>query len=236
MRPLIGICCRLEVQKSGDRWFYLQEEYSRAVWEAGGLPVMLPLLAAPEYAAAVAQRLDGIVLSGSASDVDPQRYGAAPHPKLGPVHPERDALDAAVLRLALDRRTPLLGICFGTQMLNVELGGSLVQHLETDIAHSDRQARHPVRVEPDSLLARLCGAGEHLVNTSHHQALERVAETLRITARAPDGTIEAVETTDPGRFLVGVQWHPERIYRESPLSRALFEELVRQSSGERPIR
>ena len=117
-------------------------------------------------------------------------------------------------------------------MLNVTLGGSLVQHLETDIPHSDRQAHHTVRVEPDSLLARLGGAGEHQVNTSHHQAMERVPAALRITARAPDGVIEAVETTEPDRFLLGIQWHPERIWQTSPISRALFQELVRRAGGQ----
>ena len=231
MRPLIGISCRLEKRDEGD-WFYLQREYSEAVLAAGGIPVMLPLLAEPEYALAIAERLDAIVLPGSRSDVDPARYGASPHPKLGPVHRERDELDAALIQQAIQRRKPLLSICFGTQMLNVALGGSLVQHLETDIAHSDRKARHIVRVERESSLAQLGGAGEHLVNTSHHQALERVPAALRITARAPDGVIEAVETTEPGRFLLGVQWHPERIWQESPISRALFEELVRRATSQ----
>ncbi len=231
MKPLIGISCRLEKKPEGD-WFYLQREYSEAVLAAGGIPVLLPVLADPEYALAVAERLDGIVLSGSASDVDPARYGAAGHPKLGPVHPERDALDAALIRLALDTRKPLLGICFGAQSLNVALGGTLIQHLTTEIDHRDRQSRHKVLVEPGSLLARLGGAGEQVVNTSHHQALERVPAALRVTAHAPDGTIEAVETTDTERFLIGVQWHPERIWRESPISRALFEELVRQATGQ----
>lgn len=236
MKPLIGISCRKHETERGDVWHFLQREYSEAVLKAGGIPVLLPLVADPEYARAVAERLDGIVLSGSVGDVDPARYGAAPHPELNPVHPERDALDAALIRLALDTRKPLLGICYGTQMLNVALGGSLIQHLETEIPHSDRKARHAVHVEPNSVLARLGGAGEHLVNTSHHQALERVPATLRITARAPDGTIEAVETTGAGRFLVGVQWHPERIWSESPISRALFEELVRQATGVKAIR
>ena len=231
MRPLIGISCRLEKRDEGD-WFYLQREYSEAVLAAGGIPVMLPLLAEPEYALALAERLDAIVLPGSRSDVDPACYGASPHPKLGPVHRERDQLDAALIHQALERHKPLLGICYGTQMLNVTLGGSLVQHLETDIAHSDRKVPHIVRVEGESLLARLGGAGEHEVNTSHHQALERVPTELRITARAPDGVIEAVETTEPGRFLLGVQWHPERIWQKSPISRALFEELVRRAAGQ----
>ena len=230
MQPLIGISCRLEKREEGD-WFYLQREYSEAVLAAGGIPVMLPLLARPEYALGLAERLDAIVLPGSRSDVDPARYGASPHPKLGPVHRERDELDAALIHQALERRKPLLSICYGTQMLNVTLGGSLVQHLETDIPHSNRQAQHPVQVEPDSLLARLGGAGEHQVNTSHHQALERVPAALRITARAPDGVIEAVETTEPDRFLLGIQWHPERIWQKSPISRALFQELVRRAAS-----
>ncbi len=231
MKPLIGISCRLEIRPGGARWFYLQPEYSEAVLAAGGIPVMLPLLIEADYAGEVASRLDGIVLSGSASDVNPRLYGAEPHAKLGPVHGQRDALDAAVIRQAIETRKPLLGICYGTQALNVALGGSLVQHLETEFDHSDREARHPVHVEPDSLLARLGGGGDHLVNTSHHQALGRVASSLRVTARAADGTIEAVETTDPARFLVGVQWHPERTYGESPLSQALFQELVRRAAG-----
>ncbi len=231
MRPLIGISCRLEKKAEGD-WFYLQREYSEAVLAAGGVPVMLPLLAEPEYALALVERLDAIVLPGSRSDVDPELYGASPHPKLGPVHRERDQLDAALIHQALERHKPLLGICFGTQMLNVAMGGSLVQHLETDIAHSDRKVPHTVRVEAGSLLARLGGAGDHEVNTSHHQALERVSAALRITARTPDGVIEAVETTEPDRFLLGVQWHPERIWQKSPISRALFEELVRRAVGQ----
>ena len=230
MRPLVGISCRLEERPAEENdWFYLQREYSEAVLAAGGIPVMLPLLGKPEYAVGLAERLDAIVLPGSRSDVDPARYGASPHSKLGPVHRERDELDAALIRQALEQHKPLLGICFGTQMLNVAMGGSLVQHLETDIAHSDRKVPHTVRVEAGSLLAQLGGAGDHEVNTSHHQALERVPAALQITARTPDGVIEAVETTEPDRFLLGVQWHPERIWQKSPISRALFEELVRRA-------
>ena len=232
-RPMIGISCRLEKKEEGD-WFYLQRDYAEAVYAAGGAPVLIPLIAEEEYTRLLAARLDGVVLSGSGSDVDPARYGVAPHPRMGPVHKEKDAVDAALVGLALETRKPLLGICYGTQALNVALGGTLVQHLDEEpaaIAHPDRQSRHPVRVEPDSMLARLGGrAGEFLVNTSHHQALDRVAPSLRVTARAPDGVIEAVETKEPGRFLVGVQWHPERIWRESELSHALFEELVRAAA------
>jgi putative glutamine amidotransferase len=227
-KPLIGITCRLNPRPEGD-WFYLQREYSEAVYAAGGLPVLIPLLAGREYAAALVERLDGVLLSGSGSDVDPALYGAGLHPKLGPVHKQRDTMDLALVRLAIDTGKPLLAICYGTQALNVALGGTLVQHLETGIPHSDASAAHRVLVEPDSVLARLAGAGEHTVNTSHHQALDHVAAALRVTAHAPDGTIEAVEGLEPSRFLVGVQWHPERIWQQSRISQALFEELVRQS-------
>jgi len=229
-KPLIGIACRL-AQRSGGDWFYLPRDYSEAVFASGGIPVMIPLIASPDYAAALVERLDGVVLSGSGSDVDPGLYGAEPHPKLGPVHKERDQTDAALIHLVLDTRKPLLGICYGTQALNVTLGGTLVQHLETNIPHSDQESAHRVLVEPGSVLARLGGAGEHIVNTSHHQALDRVAAGLRVTAHAPDGTIEAVEAERPGQFLVGVQWHPERIWKHSALSRALFDELVRQAGN-----
>lgn len=229
-RPLIGISCRLRQEKG---WFYLQREYSEAVYAAGGLPVLIPLIAEPEYARELVARLDGVVLSGSASDVDPGLYGAERDTRVEDVHPEKDAVDMALAGLVLETRKPLLGICYGTQALNVQLGGTLVQHLEENpIRHSDPKAQHQIRVEPDTWLARLAGrAGEFRVNTSHHQAVGRAAPSLRVTARAPDGVIEAVETTEPGRFLVGVQWHPERIWREDGLSRALFEELVRQAGG-----
>jgi len=232
MKPLIGISCRLESKPEGD-WFYLQREYSEAVLAAGGVPVMLPLLDDVAYLSAVAVRLDGVLLSGSTSDVDPARYASERHPEVTRVDPERDALDVALVRHAVDTRKPLLGICFGTQALNVALGGTLVQHLTTDINHPDRKARHDVVVESGSRLAELGGAGRHTVNTSHHQAVERVAPCLRVSAHAADGTIEAVESAEPGRFLVGVQWHPERIWKESAISRALFEELIRQSGHRR---
>ena len=233
MKPLIGITCRLAVQENGDRWYYLQKEYSEAVAAAGGIPVQIPLLAGTPYAGDIARRLDAIVLSGSDSDIDPARYGAERHPKVTRVYHERDALDADLVRYARETRTPLLGICYGCQALNVEMGGSLVQHLETGFNHTDREARHPVAVEAGTVLARVGGAGEHRVNTSHHQALDRVASGLRIAARAHDGTIEAVETVETDRFLLAVQWHPERIWQESEISRRLFEELV-QAAARRP--
>jgi putative glutamine amidotransferase len=233
MKPLIGITCRLEPKPQyNTAWHYLQREYSEAVWEAGGLPVLIPLIADETYTRDLIARLDGILLSGSSSDVDPARYGEPRQTDCGPAHPERDAVDLSLIHLALETHKPLLGICFGTQAMNVALGGTLIQHLTVPLAHDDRNARHDVAVEPGSVLEKLGGGRKFVVNTSHHQALDRVPPGLRVTARSSaDGVIEAVETTDPGRFLVGVQWHPERIYKEEQLSRALFEELVRQAKS-----
>ena len=214
-------------------WHYLQREYAQAVWDTGGLPVLVPLIADPEYARDLVARMDGIVLSGSASDVDPAHYGQPHHPELGPVHPEKDAVDLGLTRLAIETHKPLLGICFGAQALNVAMGGTLVQHLTVQLKHDDRESRHDVEIEPGSMLEHLGGGKRKFtVNTSHHQALDTVASTLRVTGRSTiDGVIEAVESTEPGRFLIGVQWHPERIYKEEALSRALFEELVRRSEN-----
>jgi putative glutamine amidotransferase len=237
-RPLIGVTCRLDPKPEyNTAWNYLQREYTTAVWDAGGLPVLVPLIApseAEEYTRELVGHLDGIMLSGSSSDMDPARYGQPRQPDCGPTHPERDAVDLSLIHLALETHKPLLGICFGTQALNVALGGTLIQHLagpnNMPLAHNDRDIRHDVAMEPGSLLERLGGGRNFVVNTSHHQALDRVPPGLRVTARSSaDGIVEAVETTDPGRFLVGVQWHPERIYKEERLSRALFEELVRQA-------
>jgi putative glutamine amidotransferase len=231
-RPLIGVTCRLD-QRPGQRppgeWFYLQREYCEAVWAAGGLPVQIPLIAEEGYARELIARLDGVVLSGSASDVDPARYGAARQEKCGETHPEKDAVDIALTQLALETHKPLLGICFGAQAMNVALGGTLIQSLETPLDHRDRAARHEVRLEPDSTLARIGGGTQFRVNTSHHQAIERVGHGLRVTARCGE-VIEGVESTDPQRFLIGVQWHPERIWNEDKLSHALFQELVARSS------
>jgi len=231
-RPLIGITCRFEPRpQNNTAWHYLQREYAQAVWDTGGLPVLVPLIEDPAYTRELIARLDGIVLSGSASDVDPQRYGQQRQPDCGPTHPEKDAVDLALTNLALETRKPLLGICFGTQAINVAMGGTLIQHLTVPLAHDDREIRHDVTIDAGSVLSQLGGGRpKFTVNTSHHQALDRVPASLRVTARSSsDGVIEAVESTEPGRFLVGVQWHPERIYKEEELSRALFEELVKQS-------
>jgi putative glutamine amidotransferase len=200
---------------------------------------MIPVFAPAETVAEYVERLDGILLPGSSSDIDPARYGAPPHPRLGKLTPEREALDFSLLEHADRARLPVLGICFGIQSLNVFRGGTLVQDIPSVVAapvrHDDHgeppePARHIVRLDRDSLLGRLADADTVEVNSFHHQGIEKPGKSLNAVAAAPDGVVEAVE--DPSaRFVVGVQWHPERSFRDDPFSQALFQAFIR-AAGE----
>jgi putative glutamine amidotransferase len=179
-------------------------DYARAITAAGGLPVHLPQHVDPrEYAG----RLDGVLLSGGA-DVDPARYGAAVDAASGSVEPQRDVAELGLIDLAVDDDLPVLGICRGLQLLNVWAGGTLHQdvpgHARYDLAPGAES--DTVVVEPDSLLGELSGAGLR-VNSLHHQTVDRVAAGWTVTARAADGTVEALEW--PGHDVIAVQWHPE---------------------------
>jgi len=189
---------------------------------------MLPLI--PDLAREIFERLDGVLLPGCDSDVDPARYGAERHPKVEFVNPPREATDFALLEEADRAAKPVLGICFGMQAMNVYYGGSLIQHIpdavKTDIDHSEHTTRHPVCFESGSVLEELSGRGPHTVNSTHHQAVDRVGRGFRVTAHAPDGVIEAIESNPNGRFLMAVQWHPERIYGESDASLAVMRRFV----------
>jgi putative glutamine amidotransferase len=172
-----------------------------------------------------AAAFDALVLCGG-DDVDARRWGEENHPKVELVPPERDAYEIAFVRAAVENGVPLLGVCRGSQIMNVALGGTLEQHVP-DVpgrgAHGDG-ASHEVLIEPGSLLARIDAKRRRVVNSYHHQAVGRLASTLKIAARSPDGGVEAVE--GPGEFCLGVQWHPERVGCEEPLGRGLFQALV----------
>jgi putative glutamine amidotransferase len=231
-RPRIGITMRLEL--STDR-FYLARYYSEAVEAAGGAPVHISLIPEHKYIAAVMDSLDGILLPGSDSDVDPLRYGAQPHPQLGSVVPVKDETDLLVLEQIERRNLPLFAICFGMQILNVSRGGSLIQDIATQlpkaIKHEQGPPRdrpsHTVNLDKNSLLAALAKDRRAVVNSHHHQAIETVGENLKATAWASDGLIESLEDTRPNRFAVGVQWHPELGWQKDQLSQKLFSEFVK---------
>lgn len=230
-RPLVGITTRHELETER---FYIARYYSEAVEAAGGVPLHLPLIPKPSYVEAVVDRLDGILLPGSASDVDPLLYGREPHAKLGSVHPLRDRTDLLVLKTAEERRMPLLAICFGMQVWNVFRGGTLIQDIGSEVpaalkheqgAPRDRPS-HRLTLRPESVLERLAGGESALVNSHHHQALDVIGKDLRATAWSTDGIVEAVEDTYEGRWAIGVQWHPEIGWEGDKLSSALFETFL----------
>ncbi|AKJ14250.1 glutamine amidotransferase [Streptomyces incarnatus] len=210
VRPLIGLSTYLE---SGARWgvweldaALLPAGYPRLVQRAGGLAAMLPP-DAPERAAATLARLDGLVIAGG-PDVDPARYGAEREPRTGPPAPARDAWELALIEAALEAGMPVLGICRGMQLLNVALGGTLVQHLEGHAEVVGVFGGHPVKPVPGSLYAGIVPE-ETTVPTYHHQAVDRLGAGLVPSAHAADGTVEAVELPADRGWALGVQWHPE---------------------------
>ena len=196
------------------------------------IPTMNDAAVVREYV----HRVQGILLPGSPTDVDPKHYGALPHEKLGKLYPERDATDFAILDSAEQSNMPVLGICFGIQSLNVYRGGSLLQDIpalvERPLIHDEDDdkppARHIVRINEDSIVGRLAGRTEIEVNSYHHQAVAATGTNLRAVAFANDGVIEAVEDTT-GRFIVGVQWHPERGWQNDTFSKALFSKFIEQA-------
>ncbi|MGW3422669.1 gamma-glutamyl-gamma-aminobutyrate hydrolase family protein [Streptomyces phaeochromogenes] len=207
-RPLIGVSTYLETARWGV-WeleaALLPAGYPRLVQSAGGLAAMLPP-DEPARAAETVARLDGVVIAGG-PDVDPSRYGAARDPRCGPEARVRDTWELALIDAALASGTPLLGICRGMQLLNVALGGTLVQHIDDHIESVGVFGRHTVKPVPGSLYAGLIPE-ETSVPTYHHQAVDRLGTGLAPSAYAADGTIEAVELPGPG-WVLGVQWHPE---------------------------
>jgi putative glutamine amidotransferase len=230
-RPRIGITMRIELETNR---FYLARYYSEAVEAADGLPILIPLIPSADFVDGVMNSLDGLLLPGSDSDIDPLRYGREPHPRLGSVHPEKDKTDLLALAAAEEQAMPVFAICFGLQSLNVSRGGTLIQDIESQhpaaIKHQQGAPRdrhsHRVRLLSGSRLGQLAQTDEAPVNSHHHQAVETVGRELVATAWAADGIIEAVEDPRGDRFVVGVQWHPELGWERDELSRALFGEFV----------
>ena len=234
-KPWIGIPTRFQDEHTTGKI----RTYLEAILWAGGLPVMIPTFTSPANLLEYANRLDGVLLPGSSSDIDPACYGEPAHPRLGKLVPDRDALDFALLEYAEKANLPVLGICFGAQSLNVFRGGTLIQDIPAlvtePVCHDDdgdpqQPARHLVRLSKGSLLERLAGKDLVEVNSFHHQSAGQVGKNLQAVATAPDGVIEAVEETSSGRFVVGVQWHPERGFQKDAFAQILFTTFVEEAA------
>jgi putative glutamine amidotransferase len=226
-------------EEFADASISLSNRYTDALIAAGGLPQVLPATTNRSVLAESVQRCDGVLLTGG-DDIDPRRYLKELPEELanmvGPLEPERDEWEAALIAEVFQRRKPLLGICRGHQMLNVALGGTLLVDIATQVPGAlnhrqmDRKAEpvHEVKIAPDSLLARVTGKQTLGVNSTHHQAIGTVAGALRVVAQSSDGVIEAVELKEPGRlpFLLTVQFHPERLIDSHPIFLQLFSSFV----------
>ncbi|MEU3062431.1 gamma-glutamyl-gamma-aminobutyrate hydrolase family protein [Streptomyces subrutilus] len=210
-RPLIGISTYVEDSTRYGVWdvptALVPAGYYELVQAAGGAAVLLPP-DEPERAAEVLGRVDGLVVAGG-PDLDPVHYGAARDPRTGPPATVRDHWELALIGAALTAEVPLLGVCRGMQALNVALGGTLTQHLDGHVDVPGVMGSHPVRPVPGTRYGALVPRDAE-VPTYHHQAVDRLGRGLVVSARALDGTVEAVELADPDRWVLGVQWHPER--------------------------
>jgi putative glutamine amidotransferase len=241
-RPRIGIPWRTSQEEVAANLPKIRD-YADAVSFAGGDPVLLSL-AHPETLHEQFADLDGFVLPGSPADVNPSEYGASNRGQSAPPDLPREDADRAILGHAFGEQKPVLAICYGCQLLNVFLGGTLIQDVRTEtattVAHRKKDLEpqppddplHEVRFTADCQLAKMAGSPHAVVNSSHHQSIAIPGRQLRITAQATDGVVEAVEWTGDANWVIGVQWHPERMRGDSLASR-LFSELVAAARGAR---
>jgi putative glutamine amidotransferase len=217
--------------------------YLTALGAAGARPVLIRFDDSPETIARALSGVHGILLPGSRYDIDPQIYGQAPIPECNPPDPQRTAVDELLLQDAFNLYKPVLGICGGLQSLNVWRGGTLIQHLTTQVDHTPGRGiveAHRIRIHPASRLIPLIAGESSLepwVNSSHHQAIDRLGDNLCISAVSlEDNVIEAVELDSTDHLVLAVQWHPERTFAVSPLSRNIFALFISAAARYQPRR
>jgi putative glutamine amidotransferase len=239
MKPIIGVTPDFN---AGDRQdmggkeptYFLRARYMKAIEDAGGIPFILPLMPDRTAWRRIVSQVDGLLITGSGSDLAPETYREKQRYKFKRMSVERATLELGVSKLAYQADVPTLGICGGMQSINVALGGTLFQdinsQLKTSVPHqpsfSATNTAHRIKIEPRSLLHRIAGKSTIQVNSSHHQSVKDVPSCLVTTAVSSDGVIEAIEAPDK-HFLVGVQWHPEFLYQRHPIQKKLFQALIR---------
>ena len=240
MRPLIGIPCAGNLSSHTHyRRFGVGQSYCRALELAGGAPVLIPLLDDEQTIPDIYKRLDGLLLAGG-GDIETHHFGQKRLAKLGGVDRPRDRVELWLTRRAFADDLPVLAICRGVQMLAVALGGTLIQDIPTQIpgalrhdwhaGHARNYLGHEIMVERQTRLADILSAERTGVNSLHHQSVQEAPPALRVTARAPDGVIEAVEAPEK-RFVLGVQWHPEELIGDDPRMARLFGAFVKVAAS-----
>lgn len=237
MKPLIGVTSDLIISKRDKNpKVVLDAGYCDGIIAAGGTPVVIPPYPREEILEEYIDRLDGVLLTGG-NDLNPVKMGKRPHPSIKEMLPRREESDRLVCRMVIERKLPALCVGVSMQLMNLFFGGSIYTHLPEDMPRGlphldplDPTHRHVVFITPRTRLEEIYGEGEIRVNSSHHQGIRTLGKGLRSGALAPDGLIEAIESTDPNWFMVGVQWHPESD-SASALDRQLFEGFVGASQG-----
>lgn len=243
-RPSIGITPDVSLPSPEAPFprFELKVAYPDAVLRAGGLPLVLPFSEDRSVIDLYLDRVSGLVVTGGAFDVPPELYGETPREGLGPLKPERTQFELSLLRGALQRRLPILGVCGGMQLLNVAFGGTLFQDLGRELPeakpheqkHDRAQPQHPIEVGDQTHLAEAIGGkGQLMVNSTHHQAVKTPGEGLVVSGVAPDGVVEAIELPGADQFVVGVQWHPELLVDTVPPHLGLYRALVARARDRR---
>jgi putative glutamine amidotransferase len=214
--------------------YFLRARYLQAIQEAGGVPLVLPLVLSRTQQTFLLQRLDGLLVTGSGSDLAPGFYGEAQQYPFQQMSEERARLELGLSKLAFEHQVPTLGICGGMQSMNVALGGTLIQdipaQISTKIQHLQKKSAehtaHLIHIEPKTLLREIMKKPSIPVNSSHHQSVKAIPRSLHTSAIAPDGVIEAIEAASHP-FWLGVQWHPEFLYRKDVLQKRLFSAFVK---------
>ncbi|MFI4984286.1 MAG: gamma-glutamyl-gamma-aminobutyrate hydrolase family protein [Rickettsiales bacterium] len=231
-KPVIGITLDFETTDSYSKypWYALRENYFTAVTKFGGIPLPLPHF--PEHVDYYFSLIDGLLITGGNFDVDPKYYGQEITSDRVSTKDKRTKFEIGICRLAMEKKMPILGICGGEQLINVVMGGTLIQHIpdtiKNPLKHEQTQPKHipthQVNLNQDSLLYKITGNSEFHVNTTHHQAVDKLGKGFITSATAPDGVIEAIENPEMP-FCLGVEWHPE--YLTTPEDNLIFEQFIK---------
>lgn len=227
---------RLELETNR---FYLGRDYSEALFGLGAVPFHLSLIPDKQYIAEALKDLDGILLPGSDTDVDPLRFGVEPHPGLKKVILEKDETDLMVLEEAEKRKLPVLGICFGMQIINVWRGGTLIQDISSEVKKCIKHEQgkplernsHNISIEKGSFISKLAKSDKATVNSHHHQAIGVLGRNLKASSWAKDDVVESIEAVHNENFILGVQWHPELSWKTDNLSDEIFKLFINRCLG-----